>query len=85
MEYYVIVILPHNWLGGKLNFLDEPELGELVELIPLATFKVIEISQENKKIKISFQEIYHCVDVVGIATTQMEFEVIDFHNMTHYL
>ena len=85
MIYDVIVVLPHNLLGGKLNFLDEPELNELVELIPLATFKVIEIFKEKQKIKLSFQEIYHCVDVVGIATTQMEFEVIGFHNMTRYL
>jgi hypothetical protein len=85
MEYDTIIVLPHHMLGGKLNFLDEPELGELIELIPLATFKVVEISQEKRKIRLSFKEIYHCVDVIGIATTQMSFDVIDFSNMTRYL
>ena len=85
MIYDVIVDLPHHTLGGKLNFLYKPKMNELVELIPKATFRVTEISRENRKIKLGFKEIYHCVDVIGIMTSEMGFEIIDFSNMTRYL
>ena len=85
MKYKVIVYLPHHTLGGELIFLDEPKLGELVEFLPLAIFKITEVFKERHKIIFSFSEIHHCVDVIKIATAQMGFEVVNFQNMTHYL